>query len=658
MLLFVLTATSLAAQSIVPMVGSGNVAVDSQGSFYFAGSTSSTSLGTPGVIQPTPPPAAGRNPIQHGYVAKLAPSGDRIEWATYLTGSQSDAVTSIAIASDGTLYVAGSTTSTTLFAPLASQSSANHGLFVARLTADGTTLLAGVSFGSGDPIVKLQLDPSGNVYVAGTTGSTDFPTTPGAYQRTYGNASSVTCTGGNQFVAKFDPGLKNLLFSTYIGTTGHEKTGDFTLGPDGSMYIAGTDGQERACETSAILTRLNPQGTAALFSGHFTSLPTTYGAYALAVDSTGTAYVLGDNRAWSGGTSAPVSTLWKVDPLGKLVIQTTIHGKTYGATVSGAEVAIFGPAWPSSLAPTGGGTGACLQPSYFGSEEATYEAFVNRSTLAVDYAGFVPGVLAFATPNQVVINSILGYSLRPTGPPAPGTVTCAVNAASYDSSQLAPGELTSIFGVSIGPPSATSAQPDSNGTFPTQLAGITLTANGIPAPLLYAAPNQINFIVPFSVSGSAVHFELRRNGTLLSTFVQVLAPQEAGAFTAGTPSVSPLAALNQDGSLNSASNPAAPGSIVTIFVTGMGAMVPALPDGSSPSLPANVPALQPEVAVETQAAEVLYMGNAPTLVQGVVQINFRLPNPLPNSAIAGQRNIRLFYPYLGGNFTLGTVFTQ
>jgi uncharacterized protein (TIGR03437 family) len=117
--------------------------------------------------------------------------------------------------------------------------------------------------------------------------------------------------------------------------------------------------------------------------------------------------------------------------------------------------------------------------------------------------------------------------------------------------------------------------------------------------------------------------------------------------------------LNQDGSANGGPNPAAPGSIVSIFATGLGVMTPQLPDGALPAAPVNTPVLPIQVLVNQQQADILYIGNAPTLVQGVVQINLRLPNPIPMpfGSQPGQAYVGLCPPPLCSNGTItgGTV---
>jgi len=236
------------------------------------------------------------------------------------------------------------------------------------------------------------------------------------------------------------------------------------------------------------------------------------------------------------------------------------------------------------------------------------------------------------------------------------------DAADYQSDAVAPGEILSLFGTQIGPAAPAVAQPDSNGDIGPDLAGVRVLANGLPAPLLYASASQINLVLPFGLSGDMAHVELYRDGSLVAQFDKTLAPQHGGMFATGAPLIGQLAALNQDGSVNSATNSAAPGTIISVFVTGLGTMTPQLADGAAAPLPVNTPVVTPQILVNGQPSGLTYAGNAPGLVQGLVQINFRLPDPIP-AAIGlqpGQVYVGLSYPpiALGGHVSGGVIAVQ
>lgn len=208
------------------------------------------------------------------------------------------------------------------------------------------------------------------------------------------------------------------------------------------------------------------------------------------------------------------------------------------------------------------------------------------------------------------------------------------NSASYASTVVGPGELVTLFGAGIGPPAPVAAQVV-DGKLPTQLGGVEVLVNGVPAPLLYVSSGQINAAVPFGVPPTAEFgVALQGESSNVVSILTMSAWGEAGqtgslgVFTSDGSGQGQAAALNQDGTLNSASNPAPRGSIVAIWLTGAGNTNPPetdgeiTPVGSQTSLPMFLGLYVGGAAV---AAEILYAGAAPGLVAGLDQVNFRIP---------------------------------
>ncbi len=204
------------------------------------------------------------------------------------------------------------------------------------------------------------------------------------------------------------------------------------------------------------------------------------------------------------------------------------------------------------------------------------------------------------------------------------------------SSGIAPGELTTLTGFGIGPDTGVAYQSDAQGNVPTQLAGVQVLFDGAPAPILYAQSRQINAIAP---AGLAV------NGTTQVTVIynnQQFGPAAAqvifgipGIFRLQSGQSAQAAAINQDGTLNEPTNPAAPGSVVAVWGTGYGQTSPPcqsgglnVPDAAplSPGMSAliyGVLSFGPGLVVKSTPVQ--YAGSAPTVVCGVVQINFQVP---------------------------------
>lgn len=169
----------------------------------------------------------------------------------------------------------------------------------------------------------------------------------------------------------------------------------------------------------------------------------------------------------------------------------------------------------------------------------------------------------------------------PTTPPAI-SAGGVVNAASLTGGAVAPGELISIFGSNFGPPGLDVAAPQNN-VIPDALNNVHVYFGSGHAEgrITARTPNQINVFVPYGLAGGTSTQITVDVDTVLSQPVTVpVASSAFGLSTADGSGSGQGAILNQDGSYNSASNPAAPGSVVTLFGTGEGVTTPALPDGA------------------------------------------------------------------------------
>lgn len=202
-------------------------------------------------------------------------------------------------------------------------------------------------------------------------------------------------------------------------------------------------------------------------------------------------------------------------------------------------------------------------------------------------------------------------------PPPPALIQVSVlNAASLLEGPVAPGEILTIFGAGIGPAQGANGTFDSTGLLTTQVGGTEVRFDNIPAPVLYAQQDQINLQVPYAVAGRArTQMEIRYNGKAVATV--------ALAVTEAAPALFPVAA-NQDGSPNSASEPAPRGTILTFYGTGEGLTDGPNVGGRMAELPYPRPLLPVTVSVAGLTAEILYAGSAPGLV-GIFQLNARVP---------------------------------
>lgn len=195
-----------------------------------------------------------------------------------------------------------------------------------------------------------------------------------------------------------------------------------------------------------------------------------------------------------------------------------------------------------------------------------------------------------------------------------------VNAASFSTDAVvSPGSIASIFGRGLaGETLAVPTLP-----LPTALGGVRVEVNGTAAPIFFVSPTQINFQVPTNMITDSLVVRVCFGPLRGPDYFGRLVFEAPGIFaTRGTQA----AAANQDSSFNSAENPAAAGSVVQVYATGLGATDPAIPSGhpGAFSEPFNRTVATPVVLIDRLPAEVLFSAVAPGFV-GLYQVNARIP---------------------------------
>lgn len=248
-------------------------------------------------------------------------------------------------------------------------------------------------------------------------------------------------------------------------------------------------------------------------------------------------------------------------------------------------------------------------------------------------AGSYSGTITITGPSGVApVNIAVSLAVSAALP----SISRVVNAASYLSGGISPGEIVSIFGAYLGPAAGKSGAPDSRGFFGTSLGNVTVTFNGFAAPLLYAGAGQVNAVVPYALAGSPSALVVLTFGTGRSNSVTVPVVSSApGIFTADGSGTGAGAILDTNYRLVSANNPVSRGSFIQIFATGEGQTSPAGIDGKvAPSvLPLPAPKLPVAVLIGGQPVTVQYIGAAPGLVAGVLQINVQVPDSVPPGVV-------------------------
>jgi len=621
-------------------------AVDPQGDLVIVGTTYLQNF-------PLVSPLISQSSQQAGFIVKLDANLTKILFSTRLGGSpdpnpllpyefdpKGSSANAVALDAQGNIYVAGTTRASDFpITPGAFQTTGPpqndifvtplYG-FITELSPDGASIVYSTFFGAPDvfcdggssclPVAgmtgptAIAVDPSGAIVIGGNTTAVGLPVTAGTIGQTCNCIDSPSqaayATAG--FLAKFAPGGGSLAWATYINLGPEGLTEEFqqsvsitavALDAEGNVVIAGTapsgfsitngalqssypGGQPgTGGPTAGFVAKLNASATSYLFSTYFGGLlqyATPDGVTALSLDSQG--------DIWLTGGSVP----------SVLPFPTSIP--------------VFGPTYLAELSPDG-------------------SSLVEAITAPTGAAG--QAIVMTPSGSPAVLGS--AGSLLLDLPDQPAALIAVENSAGVQvTGNIAPYELVSFYGIGLGPAKPLGAQVV-NGTVTSSLGGVQVLFNNVAAPLLYVGPNQINAIVPASVFGqdTASVQIVTPNGTLTGPTLAVV-PSEPEVFQAPATSLTPGAAvaLNEDGSLNSASSPAAAGSIVTVWATGAGGSnFSNNPDGfiattlSAPSLPVSVLAGNLNSGYYYggyDSLEVLYAGDAPGMVSGVIQVNFRL----------------------------------
>jgi uncharacterized protein (TIGR03437 family) len=209
-----------------------------------------------------------------------------------------------------------------------------------------------------------------------------------------------------------------------------------------------------------------------------------------------------------------------------------------------------------------------------------------------------------------------------------------VNGVTYAVGQpVAPGSIASLFGSNLA---ADLAQAD---TVPlsSTLATVSVTMNGIPAPLFFVSPGQINVQVPWDIlpdgvdSGSATVVVTRGQVSSNASSVQIASLSPA-IFTIGSDGQGNAIAINPDGSIAAPTgaipglitHPAQVGEAIVILATGLGAVMPSVANGANSNDQLRSTVRTPNVMVGGTPAQLLFSGLSPSFT-GVNQINAVVP---------------------------------
>jgi len=342
-------------------LGLDSIATDPLGNAYLIGSTTSTDFPTTaGAFQTTFGGTGDFYFSGDAFVAKLNSAGSRLLYSTYIGGSGDEQGESLAVDAAGNAYISGETFSTDFptVNPIQAAYAGGGDSFVAKLNSAGNALVYSTYLGGSDwdPFPMIEIDGRGIAYLQGSTFSTDFPTTPGAFQ-------TALASPPDTYVTKVNAAGNALLYSTYLGGTGEELCGaQIAVDRFGNVYVNGeTNSTDFPTTPGAIqaalvpgtcgdapdtfpchdgfLAKLNQDGTGLVYSTYLggSDFELTLGT---AVDPGGNAYISGVTFSTDFPTKNPIQAAYagggdafvaKVNAAGKLVYSTYWGGADFEA---------------------------------------------------------------------------------------------------------------------------------------------------------------------------------------------------------------------------------------------------------------------------------------------------------------------------------------
>lgn len=464
-------------------------------------------------------------------------------------------------------------------------------------------------------VYGIAADASGNVYLAGNTGSLALPATPTAIEPGAPLPPSVN-SQGTGFLAMIGSSGANLTYLSYLGGINSAAYG-VAVDPSGTVYVTGSSGgtslplpvtatlgscpQVPTADAFAFAVKLNPASAAPAWADQI-SCPGLSRGGQIALDSAGNVWVGGVTSSAFFPTLSPFEVqgqdegfLSEISADGtKLLLSSYAPGEF--ALGPGNTLYLVGAETPN---PSKGSAGP------FGESTAT-SALVESFRLYGTQTSVIDAIPSVLPSNGNPASPLLGF---------------------------APGELIQITGRGLGPSAALGAQIGANGRVTTSLGGVSVLFNGVAAPLLSVQENSITCMAPFELDNqTSALIQIEQNG---STTPGVLAGVKPVSLT---PEV--LAVANVDGTLNSQSNPAHAGEPLILYVSGFGDTNPSVPDGSVYQSPLPA-ALYP---VTVYGGHVAYAGPAPGMVAGVWQVSLiGLPAQSPDAV--GLSSTYMIGPY-------------
>jgi uncharacterized repeat protein (TIGR01451 family) len=402
------------------------IAVDAPGNAYVTGFTESANFPVTPLTAFQPAKGAGVD----AFVTKLNPTGSGLVYSTFLGSNNTDQGSSIAVDALGNAYITGFTASATFPTTTGASQTTFGGVedaFVTKLNAAGSGLSYSTFLGGTpeDRGLGIAVDIGGSAYVTGFTVSSNFPTTGGAFQTTFGGSRDA-------FVTKLNAAGSARVYSTYLGGTGIDEGLGIAVDIGGSAYVTGFTVSSNfpttggAFQTTfggvedAFVTKLDAAGSGLSYSTFLGGTPEDRG-FGISVDIAGSAYIAGvtasanfpttagaPQTSFGGGEDAFVT---KLDAAGSALTYSTYLGgglddRGLGIIVDGAGNAYVTGVTDSANFPTSGGA---FQTALGSIPDAFIAKIAETTTGATDLC-----IVKTDSPDPVLVTRDLTYTLTVT----------------------------------------------------------------------------------------------------------------------------------------------------------------------------------------------------------------------------------------------------
>lgn len=644
------------------------IAVDSVGNTYVTGIAGSTNFPTTGGVQ------SSLKGAEDVFVTKINPAGTAKLYSTYLGGGGPDEGRGIAVDVQGNAYITGSAGS--LDFPLKGAVQGTQGgsgdAFLAKLNASGTALVYSTFLGGNaiDMGSAVAVDSAGNAYITGTTFSSDFPVQH-AFQGAKGAQSDA-------FVAKLNPAGTQWIYVTYLGGNNVDQGNGIAVDAAGNAYVAGYTAStnfpvqsplrgSNAGDVDAFITKLNPAGSALVYSTYLGGSATDY-ATAIAVDTTGNAYVTGIVTSDDFPLASPMDDklgshavddlfISKLNPAGSALVYSTYLG---GGSADDPYAIAVDPAGNAYIT---GRTNSSDFPltNPIQSTRTAFDMFVTEinasgsarlfSTflggsgsesgrgIAVDFLGNIHVAGEGTSTDFPTVKPLQGTNgggagsqdalvlLMGTATPFGGPVITAVSDNLIDGGPIVPGGWFYVKGSGLSDVQRIWGGSDfTHGTtLPVDLNGVEVWVNGTPVPVYFISPGQVNAQAPSNITASAVTVQVVRLGLPSNILTAPVATIQPSLYNYQVGSKSYAAALFADyvlmgdPAVTPGTRKAKPADVIQLYAAGL---------ASTPStaITSAIPITGVTVSINGTDAPVLF---AAAVAPGQFQVNFTVPNLAP-----------------------------